>query len=433
MQRKSAQLVTLPVVASLLAIMLVASTAALAAPVEIRYMTNPRITAFGDDVNKLLVDIFNELNPDIHVVYEPATAAWQERASVQMLAGTAPDVIAGFDHWFRAWLDNGQALPLDRYLPPGYLDDFVPSHVQLFNINGQQLALPYYTGISGLFYNVDLFDRAGVTYPDETWDWDDLLAAARKLTERDGAGVVTTYGADVQVAWDRVIPWIWENGGEVIDRGEFVGHRVYFDSPEVVEAIEFLQDLIHVWEVAPSWPNLGMDPWNGFWRGDTVAMWQTGSWDVSPTLQNAGFRWNVSVRPRGRGGIPAATHTSDGIMVWAGTQHPEAAVRFLLFVTGLEAQEILMYQANLQPARLSLGIDYARSTRGAREGINMDVFIEQTAYARPAPFFANQSRVSSILINTLNQTIYHNSMPAASAMESLQREITAILQEEANE
>lgn len=92
-----------------------------------------------------------------------------------------------------------------------------------------------------------------------------------------------------------------------------------------------------------------------------------------------------------------------------------------------------MYQANLQPARLSLGIDYARSTRGAREGINMDVFIEQTAYARPAPFFANQSRVSSILINTLNQTIYHNSMPAASAMESLQREITAILQEEANE
>lgn len=403
------------------------------AAVEIRYMTNPRMTAFGDDVNKLLVEIFNELNPDIHVIYEPATAAWQERASVQMLAGTAPDVIAGFDHWFRAWLEQGQALPLDRYLPAGYLDDFVPSHVQLFNIEGRQLALPYYTGVSALFYNQDMFDRAGVLYPDETWDWDDLLSAARKLTRRDGSGAVTTYGTDVQVAWDRVILWIWENGGNVIDDGDFVGRRVYFDSPEVVAAIEFLQELIHTYEVAPSWPQLGMDPWNGFWRGDTVAMWQTGSWDVSSTLQNAGFSWNVSVRPRGRGDIPAATHTSDGVMVYAGTQHPEAAVRFLLFLTSLEAQEILMHQANLQPARLSLGGDYAALTRGARQGINMDVFIEQTAYARPAPYFANQSRVSSILVNTLNQAIYFNSMPASSAMESLQREITAIMQEEVHD
>lgn len=404
--------------------------AALAAPVEIRYMTNPRITPFGDDINKLLVDIFNEMNPDIRVVYEPATAAWQERVSVQMLAGTAPDVIAGFDHWFRAWLDQGQALALNDYLPEGYLDDFVPSHVQLFNIDGKQYALPYYTGISALFYNEDMFDQAGLLYPDETWTWDDLLEAARKLTRRDGAGVVTTYGTDVQVAWDRVILWIWENGGEVIEPGTFVGERVYFDTPEVVEAVQFLQDLIHTYEVAPAWPNLGMDPWTGFWRGDTVAMWQTGSWDVSNTLQQAGFRWNASVRPRGRSGIPAAVHTNDGIMVYAGTEHPEEAVRFLLFITGLEAQEILMHQANLQPARLSLGADYATLTRGAREGINMNVFIEQTAYARPAPFFANQARVTSVLVNALNQTIYFNAMPAASAMESLQREISAIISEE---
>lgn len=400
------------------------------AAVEIRYTTNPRMTPFGDDVNKLLVDIFNELNPDIRVVYEPATAAWQERVSVQMLAGTAPDVIAGFDHWFRAWLEQGQALPLDDYLPAGYLDDFVPSHVQLYNIDGKQLALPYYTGVSALFYNQDMFDRAGVVYPNESWTWDDYLDAARKLTVRDGSGVVTTYGADVQVAWDRVILWIWENGGNVIDEGEFVGRRVYFDTPEVVEAVEFLQELIHTYEVAPSWPQLGMDPWTGFWRGDTVAMWQTGSWDVSTTLQNANFTWNVSVHPRGRDGIPAATHTSDGIMVYSGTRHPEAAVRFLLFITGLDAQELLMHQANLQPARLSLGGDYARYTRGARQGINMDLFIEQTRYARPAPFFANQSRVSSVLVNTLNQAIYHNAMPAASAMESLQREISALIQEE---
>lgn len=417
-----------PAVALLVTLLAFAATAQ--AAVEIRYTTNPRMTPFGDDINYLLVEIFNELNPDIRVVYEPATAAWQERVSVQMVANSAPDVIAGFDHWFRAWLELGQALPLDEYLPEGYLDDFVPSHVQLFNIDGKQLALPYYTGVSALYYNADMIDRAGVLYPNEDWTWDDYLEAARKLTVRDPSGMITTYGADVQVAWDRVILWIWENGGNVIDEGEFVGRRVYFNSPEVVEAIQFLQDLIHTYEVAPSWPQLGMDPWTAFWRGDLLAMWQSGSWDISNTLQNANFRWNVSVHPKGRTGIRAATHTSDGIMVYAGTRHPEEAVRFLLFITSSEAQELLMHQAQLQPARLSLGGDYTRYSAGARQGINMEVFLEQTRYARPAPFFVNQTRVSPVLVNTLNQVIYHNTMPAASAMESLQREITAIIEEE---
>src|SRR5690606_12830455 len=138
------------------------------AAVEIRYMANPRMTAFGDDVNELLVEIFNELNPDIKVVYEPATAAWQDRATVQMAAGSAPDVIAGFDHWFRAWLDQGQALDLLPYLPSGYLDDFVPSHIRLFHIDGKQYALPLYTGISALYYNQDMFEAIGLTPPDET-------------------------------------------------------------------------------------------------------------------------------------------------------------------------------------------------------------------------------------------------------------------------
>lgn len=410
--------------------LLVCIGASTLAAAEIRYMANPRMTAFGDDVNELLVEIFNELNPDVKVVYEPATAAWQDRATVQMAAGSAPDVISGFDHWFRAWLEQGQALDLTPYLPAGYLDDFVPTHVQLFNIDGRQLALPLYTGISALYYNQDMFEAIGLSAPDAGWNWDDLLEAARKLTKRDATGMVTTYGTDVQVAWDRVVLWIWENDGNVIDEGAFVGRQVNFNTPEVVEAVQFLQDLIHSYEVAPSWIQLGMDPWHGFWRGDKVAMWQSGSWDVANTLQNAPFQWNVSVRPRGLTGTPAAVHTSDGVMVYKGTQHPEAAARFVQFLTDRDAQEILMYQANLQPARLSLGVDYATATLPAREGIDMQVFIEQTAYARPAPFFAEQTRVSNVMITTFNQVIYQNSLPAQAAMENLTRELNAIMRGE---
>lgn len=419
----------IPLLGMVLVLLMFAGTA-LANVVELRFMANPRRTAFGDDVNELLVEIFNELNPDIRVRYEPASGAWQDRASVEMAAGTAPDVLAGWEHFFRNWLEMGQALPLDNYLPAGYLDDFVPSHVALYNIDGRQLALPHYTGVSALFFNRDMFEAAGLGAPDETWNRSSLLDAARKLTRRDAGGTVTQYGTDVQVAWDRVILTVWEHGGRAIDDGLFVGDRLLLDEPGGIEAIGFLQELIHDYQVAPAWPNLGTDPWNGFWRGDTVAMWQTGSWDVNSTLQNAVMDWDVAVRPRGPEGHAAAVHTSDGFMVWSGTQHPEEAVRFLLFLTSPDAQEIMMYEANLQPARLSLGRQYMTQTAGARQGINMAVFIEQTAYARPAPLFTNQSRVSEIVIPYLNQMIYQNTMPARAGVEEMVRQVNAVLRGE---
>lgn len=77
-----------------------------------------------------------------------------------------------------------------------------------------------------LFYNKDLFDAAGLDYPDDTWKWDDLRNAAKTLTDTE-AGV---YGLDLPVydknggyTWNW-LPFLWQNGGEFLneDRTEAV-------------------------------------------------------------------------------------------------------------------------------------------------------------------------------------------------------------------
>src|SRR5690606_12187471 len=180
--------------------------------------------------------------------------------------------------------------------------------------------------------------------------------------------------------------------------------------------------------IAPPYPFIGRWSHDMFWTGTELAMWQTGSWDVSATFTNCPTcNWNVSVRPRGRTGFASAIHTADGYMVYAGTQQPDEAVRFLLFLVGEEAQRYQMIAGNLQPARLSLGAEYARETEAAQKGINLEVFIEQTAYARPAPLFTKQTEVGQLLWPAIEESILKNERPVRQVFEELTARVNAIL------
>ncbi|HET7560629.1 MAG TPA: extracellular solute-binding protein, partial [Limnochordia bacterium] len=131
-------------------------------------------------------------------------------------------------------------------------------------------------------------------------------------------------------------------------------------------------------------------------------------------------------KPAGPGGTRAAQMTQDGFMVYAHTQHPKEAVEFLKFLTSAQAEKIMMLQGNLQPSRLSLGLEYATNTTLAQRGLNMKVFIDQTKYAFSPPFFKNQSKVNDVLYPALDKMIQHNTLPVASGLIDLNAKINAI-------
>ena len=46
--------------------------------------------------------------------------------------------------------------------------------------DGSVYGFPRDISVEVLYYNKDIFDEAGVAYPDDTWTWDDFLAAAER-------------------------------------------------------------------------------------------------------------------------------------------------------------------------------------------------------------------------------------------------------------
>ena len=138
-------------------------------------------------------------------------------------AGTAPDVFDGCCSSFPVWAQQGYALDLRPYvaadLDQETLDDWDPIQYRaFFTRDGLQYGLPKYHGSLALYYNKDLLDKDGVDYPDETWDYDDYLAAMRSLThDLDGDGKVDQWGSQIDFSWERIQVHINAWGGHLVD------------------------------------------------------------------------------------------------------------------------------------------------------------------------------------------------------------------------
>jgi multiple sugar transport system substrate-binding protein len=91
---------------------------------------------------------------------------------------------------------------------------FGTNHLQ-YQYEGSQYALPDRGGAMIVYYNLDMFDAAGVEYPTAEWTWEDFLAAAQALTLRDG-DTVTQYGFAAGGWWPWWMSFIYQNGGAVL-------------------------------------------------------------------------------------------------------------------------------------------------------------------------------------------------------------------------
>ncbi len=89
---------------------------------------------------------------------------------------------------------------IERDLDEGVLRDWDRAQYEAFvTPEGARYGVPKYHGALALYYNKDLFDAHGVSYPDDTWTQDEYLDAMRQLTlDTDDDG-----GTDVLGRHDR--------------------------------------------------------------------------------------------------------------------------------------------------------------------------------------------------------------------------------------
>ena len=191
-----------------------------------------------------LAEEFHAANPDV-------TVEVKKIGSYQTLAEGADAFVSGLSLLANInYLDNLQ--PLDNLIAresAEFVEDYLPQTLDAVRYRGRIIALPAELDTAVIFYNKDLFDEAGIPYPEAGWTWDDFLAAAKAMTKPLSDEVIQ-YGFIGNSGLVGALPIIAEEvGDEVIDLETF-----RLDSEPAIRAIERYTDLALLHNVMPERP-----------------------------------------------------------------------------------------------------------------------------------------------------------------------------------
>lgn len=255
-------------------------------------------------VNEQIIQEFQQLHPDVEIVYDHAPHAnFEQKLLTAFAGGQGPDVFWAGDWMMPQFIENGIVAPVDftQYgvdSQEEFLELFEPGSLDPFIVDGKV----YTGGISeyntfSLFYNPDHFDEAGLSLPskDEPITWEQLAAYSEKLTQFDADGNRTRSAIewvyDVPI-WTVLLfePMLYQLGGQLIDPET---GKPNFTSEEMVKVMQYVQDLRFKHKAND--PAFQVDLLEDFANGRT-SMMVAGPWALS-VLRNINPDINVRVAP----------------------------------------------------------------------------------------------------------------------------------------
>ncbi len=300
---------------------------------------------------------FQAEHPNIDVFYTPDPDNAMEQMPLDMQAGNAADVFQGTCEFFPAWAEKGYVLDLREYVQrdvdPSVIADWDPAQYHaLFDAAGHEFGVPKYQGTLVLYYNKDIFDEYGVSYPTTAWTHDDYLAAMKQLThDTDNDGRTDIWGSMIDINWDRLQVHINAWGGHVVDPIDRTSCVI--DGAESLAALEWVRARMWDDKVMATFTDVNNIGTQLAFSQGKLAMVEDGSWGLKNILERADFRVGVAPIPAGPA-RRATLSTTDGFGIYASTRHPEEAWQLVQFLIS-EEYALAMAKANLlQPARLSL-------------------------------------------------------------------------------
>jgi sn-glycerol 3-phosphate transport system substrate-binding protein len=190
---------------------------------------------------------FQKAHPEIEIEetrvggYDPTA----QKALVAYAGGAAPNIAIFSKVTTPQFVDAGALLPLDDYINRTAtmpMSDLIPQMLQASIWNNKIYALPYNSSTPLTMFNRDLFAARGLR-PEAPKNWQELEKTASRIThDTNGDGKPDVYGLDFYAMGWYFDTWIGQNGGRVMNSAET---EFTFNSKAAVEAMQFIQNLIH--------------------------------------------------------------------------------------------------------------------------------------------------------------------------------------------
>ena len=403
---------------------------------------------------------FEKENPGIRIKQEWYIGDYGRKLQLVLITGEAADIILMDDEIYPSYDVRGYLEDLRPYInrrsdeleqgladelaymetpkdqrDPSFQREYLPTALQSFNYRGRQGGLPWDGNPTLVFYNQDLFDRAGIPYPPDDWTWNDFRRIAKQLTiDEDGDGRPEQFGTNYGFGFLGFEPLLWSFGGAVLNEDHT---RCRLQEPRAIEAAEFIYEMkMKDHSIAWSGEMEGFNTEVQLLTG-RVGMVTAASYMIPQLnrVKEGGMRWGLAHMPFGPYGDRWTRVTWDGISLNAGTtpEKKEAAWLFIKnFINDRNMARIGTAQRGV-PIRRSMVLKYyVKPETPVRE----ETVLEAMDYGRLTPITPRYLELRDAMdtefaeLNVAEVTPEDQRLTPAEALARLEPKVNAVLDKE---
>lgn len=246
-------------------------------------------------------------------------------------------------------------------------DEYIEGPMQSTMMDGKHYGIPFATNCTALFYNKDMFDAAGIAYPDENTTWEQFHEMAKALT-KDGVSGFGNAATNTDEGTFQCLQWLYTAGGS------------YTDITNGQKAYEFMQEMINDGSWTKECVNWTQSDVNNNFIAGNLAMQQNGPWQIPGIAKNApDLNYGVTVLPKFDENAGQATSILGGENMGVVNKDDTAgAVAFLKYYDQTEVMVDAMKQYGSFPPKT----EAAKDTYWTEDPIQAE-FITQLATSIP--------------------------------------------------
>ena len=391
--------------------------------------------AVGGPITKTIdgmIADFEKANPDIKVkaVYAGNYDDTRVKALAALKANQPVQLSVLFSIDVFELIDQDVIVPFDDFATSAddkkWLASFYPALMENSKAKGKIWGIPFQRSTIVMYHNKEAFKEAGLDPNKPPATWNEMVAAAQKLTKKDASGNVTRWG--LHIPSTGYAYWMFQalcmQNGEVLMNLD--GNKTYFDKPAVIDALQFWRDLAVKHKVMPEgtidWGTLRQK----FLEGATAMMWHT-TGNLTAVRDEAKFDFGVSMLPASkRLGSP----TGGGnfyIFKKATPEERKAAMKFIKFMTAPELS-----------ARWSIATGYVATSQAAYDTATLKKYVTDfpaAAVARDqfpysvAEFSVHENARVKKLLDDAIQSVLTGGKPPQDALTGAQQQAERVLKD----
>lgn len=294
-----------------------------------------------------------EVHPNIKVKLETVSFEdYWDKLQTQLASGNEADIISMQALRMPGFAARNAMQPLGSFIEDDQdfdFSDYFTVIEEALSFNNEVYALAYDLGPPIFYYNVDLFETAGVPTPSPTepMSWEEFRETARALTNKQA----NQYGYIQDPTFDWMVPWLWSGGGGYMNSDMT---KSTLDSPDSIDALEFLASMFKEEDqvAAPITDLANSNFGNEAFYSGKIGMNMDGPWQVVNVRENVDFNFDFAPFPAGSAGSVGMVNGS-GFGISNNTDKAEEAWKALKVITSSESLKMLANAGRGYPARRS--------------------------------------------------------------------------------